>query len=544
LYKAEELFRREAAILYQIQHPQIPRFRATFEQDKRLFLVQDYVEGHNFRSLLDTRKAKGKTFTEPEVLHLLVKVLPVLDYLHQRGIIHRDISPDNIILRQADQLPVLIDFGVVKEVATRLGRPVFTQSTSVGKLGFAPSEQLHSGRAYPASDLYALAATALVLLTGREPQDLFDDHSLSWRWDQVPPISPALLDVLTRMLAYRPQERVQSAAEVLAALQASPTTGSSPPPQRPLSQVRTVAAGRRPSGAAIAYPPTRLSTWDNPVVLALLSMGIVAVCGGGAWWAVTSLLTRPAVPPLETPDVAPAVPDPAPPVPSASPAIAFAFDLKPGVDTTLENEIQAGAKQRYQFSAEAGQALRIGLRGTGVRVRLWGPNQEPLATAIDTTWDGSLPTTGTYALEVMAATESSYRLTLKLASPVVSPPSPLPTPTALPSPTVTSQRLTLTDEQAGDEVTAQVSPQKIQRYLVSGTAGQRLSLDILSGIGTFRVTAPDGTILTGADSRVTWSGELPTTGDYQIDLGATDTTDTTLRLRLKSPDPPTPAPTP
>jgi serine/threonine-protein kinase len=113
--KAQELFEREAAILYQIEHPQIPKFREKFAQNEKLFLVQDFVVGKTYRNLLRERQDVGTTFTEAEVLHLLRTLLPVLSYIHGQGIIHRDISPENMILRESDSLPVLIDFGVVKE---------------------------------------------------------------------------------------------------------------------------------------------------------------------------------------------------------------------------------------------------------------------------------------------------------------------------------------------------------------------------------------------------------------------------------------------
>ena len=176
LEKSQQLFQREANTLYQIQHPQIPQFRATFEENGRLFLVQDYVEGKTFRELLDDRLAQGQTFSEVEVRQLLQQLLPVLEYLHSKGIIHRDLTPDNIIRHEGDGMPVLIDFGVVKELATRFQVPEGTKAaTTVGKLGYAPSEQIQMGRAYPSSDLYALGVTAVVLLTGKDPSDLFDD---------------------------------------------------------------------------------------------------------------------------------------------------------------------------------------------------------------------------------------------------------------------------------------------------------------------------------------------------------------------------------
>jgi serine/threonine-protein kinase len=217
-----------------------PQFRANFEQDGRLFLVQDYVEGKTYRELLNDRKAQtyiqstnpsggnpdssAGVFSEAEIRQLLIQLVPVLDHVHSKGIIHRDITPDNIIRRNSDGLPVLIDFGVVKELATRIFTSVASSApiTTVGKVGYAPSEQIQTGRAYPSSDLYSLAATAVVLLTGKEPQALFDDNQLTWSWRRWANVSDELASVLNRMLSYRPGDRYQSATEVVQALQ-SPT---------------------------------------------------------------------------------------------------------------------------------------------------------------------------------------------------------------------------------------------------------------------------------------------------------------------------------
>ncbi len=217
LQKAHELFLREAATLYQIDHPQIPKFRETFAADGRLFLVQDYVAGKTYRTLLAEKKQAGEKFSEAEVFALMDRLLPVLDYIHQKGIIHRDISPENIICRESDRLPVLIDFGVVKALVNQMQltdseRP----NTTVGKVGYAPSEQIQSGRSYPSSDLYSLAVTAIVLLSGREPQELFDDATLTWQWEKFvqPPVNQDFAHVLHRMLSYQPGRRYQSVQEV------------------------------------------------------------------------------------------------------------------------------------------------------------------------------------------------------------------------------------------------------------------------------------------------------------------------------------------
>ncbi|MEI6428319.1 MAG: serine/threonine-protein kinase [Pseudanabaena sp. ELA607] len=217
LEKSKELFQREAETLYQIQHPQIPQFRALFEENARLFFVQDFVQGITYSHLLQDRLTQGEPFSEMEVLIFLNQLLPVLSYIHGRNLIHRDISPDNIILRYSDRLPVLIDFGVVK--LTELGQSLTTQGTVVGKSGYSPIEQLKTGKAYPSSDLYALAVTALVLLTGKQPEALFDEMTVSWCWSKyLPNLNPRLAKILEQMLSDRPQQRYQSADEVLTVL--------------------------------------------------------------------------------------------------------------------------------------------------------------------------------------------------------------------------------------------------------------------------------------------------------------------------------------
>ncbi|MBD0336863.1 MAG: serine/threonine protein kinase [Cyanobacteria bacterium Co-bin13] len=227
LEKAQQLFAREANILYQLDHPQIPRFRELFRELGRLFLVQDYVEGPTYQELLETRRRYAGQFSENEVTLLLRQILPVLQYLHTLGIVHRDIAPDNLIQRNADGLPMLIDFGGVKQLVVnvryQLGvdQPYANaagQVTRLGKVGYAPAEQLDSGVANPGSDLYALGVTALVLLTGQEPEALFDQRTQTWRWQENVLVSPTLTAVLNRLVAPRASDRYATAEQVMADL--------------------------------------------------------------------------------------------------------------------------------------------------------------------------------------------------------------------------------------------------------------------------------------------------------------------------------------
>lgn len=149
-----------------------------------------------------------------------------MEYIHQRGIIHRDISPDNIMKPDGEQLPVLIDFGVGKLTNSLLDEQNSSHHQSyvgkmsfVGKIGYAPREQISMGRCSPSSDLYSLGVTAIVLLTGKEPTMLLDQHSLEWQWREYVNISSAFGKILDKMTADRPLQRYQSVQEVLLNIQ-------------------------------------------------------------------------------------------------------------------------------------------------------------------------------------------------------------------------------------------------------------------------------------------------------------------------------------
>ena len=320
LAKAKQLFQKEATVLYKIHHPQIPQFRATFEQDGRLFLVQDYIAGKTYWKLLQERQGIGKTLTEVEIIQLLQQILPVLAHLHIRGIIHRDISPDNIIERDRDSKPVLIDFGVVNEIATQIQAINPASVTTVGKLGYAPIEQMQTGRAYASSDLYSLAVSAIVLLTGKQPPELFDNEQFTWTWQKWTKVSPEFASLLDRMLSYKPSDRYQSVAEVAKVLQSVieppsqkeklPASASPPPvatlPQKEAhsslptiapSQINTMAIGRRPDEikpipTKKLQPITKLSIWERWWAIALIFVAVALIAGGTSLLFVSWLLSQ------------------------------------------------------------------------------------------------------------------------------------------------------------------------------------------------------------------------------------------------------------
>ncbi len=465
--KAQELFYREAAILYQIEHPQVPKFRERFEQDQRLFLVEDYVAGQTYRTLLTEKQAVGQTFTEPEIFDLIQSLLPVLEHIHSRGIIHRDISPENIILRDSDGKPVLIDFGVVKELATRLQSPDSPMPvTSVGKLGYSPSEQVQTGGAYPSSDLYALAVSAIVLLTGREPRDLFDENQLTWNWQRWAQVNPRFAQVLHRMLNPIPSDRYQTAADVSQALQ---SLQQSPAPTPDVSNLQTMAVGRRPDlvspaaspkkPAPVIPPAQTRSVLDNPLAIAAIAGTVVIFAGFGSWALVSSIRNQSKAQPDQTlPQNFPSpvisggttftsTPTPTPTPTQEQPVISTRrLNLGAFNATTVEGTLKTNQIIRYTFVAQEGAKLSTFLEpGSSVLLTLLNPNQQLIDNNAQgvTSYEGTLLFPGVYTIELTLppeVVESNYNLNvgLQLIQPTPTEiPIPIPTETPIPIPTET-----------------------------------------------------------------------------------------------------------
>jgi serine/threonine protein kinase len=221
LHRAEQRFEREATILGQLgSHVQVPRLLDYFEEDDEFYLVQEYVKGW---TLAKEVRREG-ALSETEVKRFLLEILPVLTYVHQHGVIHRDIKPPNILRSQDDGRLVLIDFGAVKEQF--VDPNMVTERTSathfVGTLGFAPVEQLALRPTY-ASDIFALGVTCLYLLTGKPPMEFsYDFATGEVCWRNVVIVSDHFGKVLDRMLKVSLRDRFQSAIEIQRALELEP----------------------------------------------------------------------------------------------------------------------------------------------------------------------------------------------------------------------------------------------------------------------------------------------------------------------------------
>jgi serine/threonine protein kinase, bacterial len=173
-----ERFQREAAILEELGrgNSQIPELYAYFEQEGQFFLVQEWIDGLTLANKVQTEGI----LSESAVSHFLEAILPIFIYVHDLGIVHRDVKPDNIILRQKDGLPVLIDFGAVKESVQNVLNSETASSIIIGTPGYMSPEQ-GVGRPIFSSDLYGLGLTEIYLLTGKLPQELPANDRISRR---------------------------------------------------------------------------------------------------------------------------------------------------------------------------------------------------------------------------------------------------------------------------------------------------------------------------------------------------------------------------
>lgn len=211
-WKDVELFEREARVLASLRHPRIPAFRDLVVQKQEhdgqpreaIFLIQSFVPGQTLADCIQ----QGQRFTETEAAQLALQALDILAYLHSLNppVIHRDIKPENLILTPEGQL-FLVDFGAVRDQV----RPE-RGSTIIGTFGYMAPEQF-DGRAYPATDIYALGISLIYLLTHTPPEAMEKEH-FTLRYRPHGQISHRLSLILDRMIAPLIEQRYATVAEV------------------------------------------------------------------------------------------------------------------------------------------------------------------------------------------------------------------------------------------------------------------------------------------------------------------------------------------
>ncbi|MTJ50399.1 serine/threonine-protein kinase [Dolichospermum sp. UHCC 0259] len=215
---ARRLFDTEAQVLYKLgNHDRIPQLLAYFEENAEFYLVQELIIGNDLSQELKS----GVIFTQDQVISLLQEILEILDFVHQQKVIHRDVNPRNILRREQDNKLILIDFGAVKQITTKLvNSPDITKSTvAIGTPGYTPGEQAQGTPKF-SSDIYALGIIAIQALTGLSPDQLEKDvETNEIIWEKFATVSPEFAQFLNQMICYDFRQRFASATIALQALQ-------------------------------------------------------------------------------------------------------------------------------------------------------------------------------------------------------------------------------------------------------------------------------------------------------------------------------------
>ena len=251
---ARDLWSRLQGVL----HPQVPRLGAALSDGDDLWLVREWLAGRTYGQMLAARAERQLVFGAGEVLLLLRQLLPVLAALHSQELLHGDLSPDNLLRRDSDGLPVLLDFGLIRSRA--IGESSAPQGATPG---YAPLELLRGEPAEPWMDLHALGVVALVLLSGDPPASLLDPATLAWRWPVVLEQEPALAAPILRLLERDPARRFASAGQALVAFQGLPVPESTGPVARADRTVSLVPPAALPDQPDVAPLPLGLEPQDS-----------------------------------------------------------------------------------------------------------------------------------------------------------------------------------------------------------------------------------------------------------------------------------------
>lgn len=208
-------FGLEARRMSKLKHPNIVGVHQVFEDNGTAYMALDLVKG---RELLDIIETDRHSLTPTCIKAMLLKMLEAVDYVHERDVLHRDISPDNILIK-GDENPVLIDFGAAREVASKASRML--SSLHIVKDGYSPQEfYLANSTQTPSSDLYSLAATFYHLITGAPPPNS-QVRLAALAADEMDPFVPIpprtdgydrfFIGAINKALAVFPKDRLQTA---------------------------------------------------------------------------------------------------------------------------------------------------------------------------------------------------------------------------------------------------------------------------------------------------------------------------------------------
>jgi serine/threonine protein kinase len=438
--EARRLFNTEAEVLEKLgKHDQIPQLLAYFEENQQFFLVQEFIEGTPLSQEWTT--PEPKKITEAEAIALLKDVLGILEFVHNEGVIHRDIKPDNLIRRSSDQKIVLIDFGAVKafqsenaQLESQNGQSRFT--VSIGTPGYMASEQM-AGRPNFASDLYSLGMVVIRGLTGIEPTELpTNPDTGEVVWKDKAKVSNGLAMVLTRMTRYSYPQRFQSAREVLQGITAFCPNEELPTPTTiknttHLSQsrkstlhepIRTV-----PLSSDKSSSPSRSFTRELLIVFGLLVLGLPV------WLLSTARKPEPVASPPASTDT-PIAP-PTTPTETIIPEITVQpILLNEKQQAVVTGSVKANGVVKYSVEGKQGQTISLQLLGQGTTMNILNPNGQSVSQQVNNFGD-TYRTDGIYTIEVKGTGAETANFTLSVAvigEPVVQPTEPAPNPEVAP----------------------------------------------------------------------------------------------------------------
>jgi len=239
-----ERFQREARTAAQLEHPNIIPIYRVGRSGRVIYFVMKFLRGGSLSSLL----AQRKKLTPPEIRRLLLEAGSALGYAAQRGIVHRDIKPDNIMFDEFGQ-SVLTDFGIAKAAS---GQKLTGTGMSIGTPHYMSPEQARAQPIDGRSDIYSLGIVAYQCLTGSVPYDGEDSFSIGYKHITEPIPTPSLVtaderrlfEIVKRMLMKDPFDRFQTCEELIASFQGQPIAAA--------GAVRTSMATIVPAAAAVA----------------------------------------------------------------------------------------------------------------------------------------------------------------------------------------------------------------------------------------------------------------------------------------------------
>jgi serine/threonine protein kinase len=213
-------FKREASILEALgkDNDQIPKLYAYFIEENEFYLVQEFIEGINLEQKL---KWEG-VLNESGVRAILIDLLTVLDFIHSQGVLHRDIKPRNIIVRDHDHKCVLTDFAIAELIVATNSQEDSSSEIIAGTPGFMSPEHV-AGKPIFASDIYSLGMTAVYLLTGKNPRLLNATGEFSLQ-EHLPDVSRNLVQIINKSIQLSAQNRYKTAREMIKALQPNMST--------------------------------------------------------------------------------------------------------------------------------------------------------------------------------------------------------------------------------------------------------------------------------------------------------------------------------